>query len=670
MAVDLSKRTWMSYAIAAAAVAGVVSLRWLLSAAVGELPLYLLSFPTVALVAMFLGARPGVLATVLMALAKCFLFIPPLFSLRGQKLGDSVALGLFVATGLTVSWMAQRLDAARRREAETAERERNKEELVRRAGEIERQRQLLAVTLASISDGVIVTDAEGRLTFLNPEAEQLTGWENADAAGRPAWEVFRLIDGQTGEAAECPASKVLGSGGLVDLPDNAILVAKDGRRIPVDASGAPIRQHDGTVQGAVLVFRDITEKRKGEAAVAAAKLSAEQAREVAEAASRAKDHFLAVLSHELRTPLTPVLAAAGMLKAAPNVDHETRLSLEMIHRNAELEARLIDDLLDLNRIARGKIELNKRPVPISEIILHALEVCQPDIAARQLRLTVDIGVDESCIIEADPARLQQVFWNLFKNSIKFTSPGGLLAVRCRPDDGHALAEVEDSGQGMEPDAMERIFRPFEQAEVSITRQFGGLGLGLAISKALVEMHGGTIEAHSEGKGKGSTFRVRLPLVKESRPRIPSPELKVQTAVVSEDSSTLGIRLPATGRALRILLTEDHADSANILRLLLTRRGYQVQIAGDVATALHLASGQRFDLLISDLGLPDRSGLDLMRELRARGQALPGIALSGYGQEEDVNRSREAGFSAHMTKPVDFEQFYRIIAHVLSEPVAV
>jgi two-component system CheB/CheR fusion protein len=215
---------------------------------------------------------------------------------------------------------------------------------------------------------------------------------------------------------------------------------------------------------------------------------------------------------------------------------------------------------------------------------------------------------------------------------------------------YVVVEVSDSGEGIEAEALERIFNAFEQAERSTTRQFGGLGLGLAISKALVEMHGGKIEARSAGKGKGSTFVVKLPVTSPPlparEPRAPSPET--------------GKREPES-RPLNVLLVEDHGDTAHILSLLLRRRGYQVQTAGDVATALEQTVQRNFDLLISDLGLPDRSGVELIRELRSRGQTLPAIALSGYGQEEDVNRSREAGFNAHMIKPVDFEQFYQVIA---------
>ena len=281
------------------------------------------------------------------------------------------------------------------------------------------------------------------------------------------------------------------------------------------ASSFPQNRRSATTQGQVVgivgVARDITDRKQAEEALKAAKDSAEQAKAAAEQANRAKDHFLAVLSHELRTPLTPVVMGLSMLQDRPDLDPTVRETLEMVRRNVEMEARLIDDLLDVSRIARGKIELSRSAVELCTIIQRAVEVCKPDIEARRLHFGVDLGPAAPYWVEADVPRLQQVFWNLLKNAIKFTPHGGCVGIRCRPNEEHVVVEVNDSGIGIEPEALSRIFNAFEQAERSITQQFGGLGLGLAISKALVEMHGGQIEAHSEGRDKGATFRVRLPL---------------------------------------------------------------------------------------------------------------------------------------------------------------
>jgi CheY-like chemotaxis protein len=314
----------------------------------------------------------------------------------------------------------------------------------------------------------------------------------------------------------------------------------------------------------------------------------------------------------------------------------------------ELEARLIDDLLDVSRIARGKVELTRSAVALCTVIQRAVEVCKPDIEARRLHFGVDLGPAAPYWVEADAARLQQVFWNLLKNAIKFTPPGGCVGIRCRPLDGYVVVEVNDSGIGLEPESLSRIFNAFEQAERSITRQFGGLGLGLAISKAMVEMHGGKIEAQSEGRDKGATFRVRLPLAAPAgQPEAPAPAAPSQRIV----------------GPLRILLVEDHGVTAKLIKMVLTEEGHTVEMAGDVATALELAGQNGFDLLMSDLGLPDGSGHELMRQLRERGHTFPAIALSGYGLEEDIQRSYEAGFTAHLTKPASREAIVDAIASV-------
>ncbi len=273
----------------------------------------------------------------------------------------------------------------------------------------------------------------------------------------------------------------------------------------------------------------------------------------------------------------------------------------MIRRNVELEARLIDDLLDVTRIVRGKLELHKQPIELCTVLHRAIEVCTPDIAARKLHFGVDIP-DGPYLVEADAARLQQVFWNLLKNAIKFTPEGGCVGIRCRRDGAdHILVEVNDSGVGIERAALPLIFNAFEQGERSRTRQFGGLGLGLTISKAMVEMHGGRIEATSPGKDQGATFRVRLPLLAAGA-----------RAVRPREQGPAATRPPA--RRLRILLVEDHGDTAWVMTRLLKADGHEVQAAADVATALKRAEEGEFDLLLSDLGLPDGSGLDLMRAL--------------------------------------------------------
>lgn len=371
-------------------------------------------------------------------------------------------------------------------------------------------------------------------------------------------------------------------------------------------------------------------------------------------ANQAKDQFLAVLSHELRTPLTPVLAVISMLRRKGNLDPVLQRDMEMIRRNIELEAHLIDDLLDLNRIERGKVVLQKNQIDLCTVLQQAVEVCRSELEARQLHFTTHFG-DVAQPVNADAARLQQVFWNLIKNAIKFTSPNGCIGIRCCLEDDHLVVRVADSGVGIDPEQLPKIFDAFAQADRNTTREFGGLGLGLSISKSLVELHGGTIEAHSEGKNKGSTFIVRLPLHKGLPPQ-------------ADGSPRGGEHAQAVSQGLRILIAEDHRDTAEMISLFLQGEGHAVKQAGDVASALKMAGDEPFDLLVSDLGLPDASGLDLMRELRNRGITLPGIALSGYGQEGDIEKSREAGFLAHLVKPVDMDRLIEAIDDAIQAPL--
>jgi len=396
-------------------------------------------------------------------------------------------------------------------------------------------------------------------------------------------------------------------------------------------------------------FVDITDRKRWERSMQAAKLAAENAQAIAESASTAKDHFIAVLSHELRTPLTPVLATVSMLLKDSRLDGDTMGNLDVIRRNVELEAMLIDDLLDVTRIEKGKLELAKRQVDLGTVVRHAAEVCSSDIAARRLEFGIDMG-DGPYLVEADPVRLQQVFWNLLKNAIKFTPKGGCVGIRCRRDgEHHVIAEVNDSGAGIAPELLPRLFTAFEQGNRLTTRQFGGLGLGLAISKALAELHGGTLTASSQGKDKGATFALRLPLL--PRREAHQPEDRPASAT------------PKPASPLRILMVEDHGDTARIMKRLLSARRHQVELAGDVASGLQLALEGEFDLVLSDLGLPDGSGYDLIRSLRSKGLRMPAIALSGYGQEKDIQESRDAGFSAHLVKPVNPDRLMEAIARV-------
>jgi len=363
----------------------------------------------------------------------------------------------------------------------------------------------------------------------------------------------------------------------------------------------------------------------------------------------AKDQFLAMLSHELRTPLTPVLASALALESEPALPQEVHESLHMIRRNVELEARLIDDLLDLTRIDRGKVQLNFEVVDAHTLLQNALEICQAEIDRKHLRRSLNLGA-RKVHLRADPARLQQIFWNLINNAVKFTPRDGQISISTsNTSKGELRVEIADTGLGIEPDSLPKIFDAFEQGGRT---QLGGLGLGLAISKALVEAHKGTIIAQSAGRNKGSTFTLVFPTSEKAAAQITpaiSPKL-------------------AEHQAMRILLVEDHEDSNRSLTNLLRRRGYHVQSALNFQSALDLSTKGEFDVLISDLALPDGSGIDLMQTLQSTRPVL-GIALTGFGMEDDVRKSREAGFQHHLVKPIDLNKLDLLIQESAAAPVS-
>ncbi len=385
-------------------------------------------------------------------------------------------------------------------------------------------------------------------------------------------------------------------------------------------------------------------------------LREQAARAEAEAANRAKDQFLAILSHELRTPLTAVLMSANALEQEKGIPPASSDLVQIIKRNVELESRLIDDLLDLTRIARGKLEIRREGVDLHQQLKDSIMMCcGTEVAEKRLQVRVEASAEHHHVW-GDGARLQQVLWNLIRNAVKFTPEGGLVAVRTRNSEGRGdgpeliVIEVSDTGIGIERDALPKIFNAFEQADRNITRQFGGLGLGLAICRVLVELHGGRISAHSKGRDQGSTFTLELPVAVVPHGHEGMEDQPEELAETSPD------------RNVSILLVEDHADTANAMTRILNRRGYDVHPASSMAEALRVADKNEFDVLVSDIGLPEGSGLELMRQLLSKGP-IKGIALSGFGMEEDVTRSREAGFVEHLTKPIDLGQLEAAIARV-------
>ena len=362
-----------------------------------------------------------------------------------------------------------------------------------------------------------------------------------------------------------------------------------------------------------------------------------QQKSAVEAANRTKDHFLAMLSHELRTPASPVISTLQSLETEPAQTEDTKSALAMIRRNIELETQLIDDLLDFTRIARDKMQMRFAPIDTHLAISNVVEICRAE--ARSKRLAVHLSLQAGTpFVAADASKFQQIIWNLLKNAIKFTPEDGEIAISSsNPAPDVLTISVRDSGIGMESEVIQRIFDPFEQGNRSFESRFGGLGLGLAISKSLAQAHGGTLTAQSEGSDRGSTFT-----------------LSMQTLSPAEAPSVSSQRTSeASQHALKILLVDDHEDTCAALEKLLVRRGHLVAAAHTVRSAMEAAAHNNFDLLISDIALPDGTGIELMMQVRAISN-IPGIAISGFGNNGDIERSLQAGFAEHLIKPIKLE----------------
>lgn len=484
---------------------------------------------------------------------------------------------------------------------------------------------------------VIGLDRNGSIRSWNSAAERLLGYRADEITGES---VSRLYAGEPNNGSDEVLQSLNGALQKGSYVRDRWLTSRTGKVFFASMVTTAIRNDEGDLIGFSKIIRDTTEERRAGDALRLAK-------EQAEAANAAKDRFLAMLSHELRTPLTPILAATTFIEqrfidqGAPLPDGLSEL-LPLIRRNIELEARLIDDLLDLNTISHGKLSLELAPMDLHEAMQDLIRTARIEAADKNLQINTRLDAARCCI-NGDAARVQQIIWNLLRNAIKFTPTDGAVLIETRnPDDAHIAIRVTDSGIGIGDAAMPRIFSAFEQADTSITRQFGGLGLGLAIAHALTLRHGGSLQAYSAGEGLGASFTVALPL---------TDALPVERA-----APTLS---RGDGGPLRILLVEDNQDTTLAMVTLLGMSGHSVDAAATVADARSMASNGHYDLLISDLGLPDGNGMDVVRAF-AQHQSAPSIAMTGYGMDEDIRRCRDAGFTAHVTKPVGFDRLNELI----------
>jgi PAS domain S-box-containing protein len=519
------------------------------------------------------------------------------------------------------------------------------------------QREWLETTLVSIGDAVIATDIRGVVSFMNPVAEHMTGWKSEQARGAFCSEVFRIVNEHTRAPVESPVARVLREGVVVGLANHTLLLSRDGREQPIDDSAAPIRNAEGRISGVVLVFHDVTERRRAEAERQKAEREREQllgseraARSEAERANRLKDQFLATVSHELRTPLNAMLGWADMLKRNPGDSQTLMRGLTVIDRNARIQAQLVSDLLDVSRIVSGKLKLELQLVDLPSVVDLAIETVRAMAEAKQIQIerSIEPGLDA---VVGDPDRLQQIVWNLLSNAVKFTPDKGSVSVSVAREADQAVITVTDNGAGIAADFLPHLFERFRQADSSSTRRHGGLGLGLTIVKQLAELHGGTIAAQSAGPGKGACFRVRLPLGAPSSMGDVVAAERLSSPATANLASSMALR-----PGLRILLVEDDADSRELVERLLTEIGCSVHAVASAHEAFELLQREPHELLISDIGLPDEDGYGLLARVRSADNPaiahMPAIALTAFARSEDKTRALHSGFQAHVAKPLD------------------
>ena len=470
---------------------------------------------------------------------------------------------------------------------------------------------------------VILLDGAGIVRSWNLAAQAIFGHRREDTLGRSIDLVYTPEDREHGVwRRELETAFALGH-----AQNDRWLVRADGSRMRGEGVVTALYNTQGDHTGFSMLVHDATAAWRDAQAL-------REAKEEAERANRAKDRFLAVLSHELRTPLAPIAAAAQLLERTATVPDKLAHLLPMIRRNVALEARLIDDLLDLTAIGAGKVNLRLQPVDVHKLIHAVAEMLEGDVQRSGLTLDLHLDAPES-VVQGDEARIQQVLWNIVRNAVKFTPSGGRVEVRSRLVGDELEVSCTDTGIGIHADALPRIFLAFEQADADVSRRFGGLGLGLAIAHGLVARHHGSLSAHSDGRDRGAVFTLRLPTTQASSVQAEAPE--------ADDGSA---RPPPS---VHVLLVEDNRDAADALGLSLHDLGYRVTHAYSCDEAMTLANSQDgFDVVVTDLGLPDGSGIEIGRQLHGR---LPVIALSGYGTQGDMKQSSEAGFVAHLVKPV-------------------
>jgi PAS domain S-box-containing protein len=513
----------------------------------------------------------------------------------------------------------------------------------------------LAAIIASSEDAIVSKTLQGVVTSWNRAAERLFGYTAAEAVGQ---HITLIIPPERwGEETEVLAR--LRCGETIEHFDT-VRRAKDGRTLHVSLTISPIRDRTGRIIGASKIARDVSDRKRVEHELDEYVVKLETARAEAERASRLKDEFLATLSHELRTPLNAVYGWARLLRAGHVTGDDAIKALDVIMRNVQVQMQLIDDLLETSRIVTGKMRLDVRPVDLRGVIESALDAVRPAADAKGIRLQTVLDPRAIGVL-GDSDRLQQVMWNLLNNSVKFTPPGGSIWVQLQGGTSEVEIIVRDTGQGISPETLPHVFERFRQGDSTSTRAHGGLGLGLALVRHLVEAHGGTVAAESPGQGQGSTFTIRLPRTMSLQGPLP------EAVASAPGANALGaepVQSPLQG--LRVLVVDDDRDSLELAASILVKAGAETRACISASDGLAEFRAWRPDVLISDIEMKAEDGYTFIRRVRSldrsEGGKTPAIALTAYGRMEDRLRTLAAGFNMHVPKPVDPLELTTIVAN--------
>jgi len=514
----------------------------------------------------------------------------------------------------------------------------------------------MAAIVESSDDAIISKDLNGIIVSWNEGAERLFGYTAAEVIGKS---ITILIPPDRADEESYILERIR-RGDTVDHYET-VRRRKDGSEVDISLTVSPIRDRSGKVIGASKIARDITERKRAEIEREELLRRESAARAEAEKAARLKDEFLATVSHELRSPLNAILGWAGMMNGERLDEEKAARAFEVIYRNAYAQNQLIGDLLDVSRIITGKLRLDVRMVELIPIINAAMDAIRPAAEAKQIKLVSSLDPPAG-LAAVDPDRMQQIVWNLLSNAVKFTPRGGQIAVRLEREVEHITIIVSDTGSGIEPEFLPFVFDRFRQHEGVTTRAHGGLGLGLAIVRHLVELHGGTVSADSPGSGQGATFTVTLPL---AAPRKETSEIGRDRPAVAGEIPRDNIPALDYLRDLRVLVVDDEPDARDLLNEMLTNYGAEVKTCASAAEALRILDEWRPDALVSDIGMPGEDGYELLRKIRAReperGGRIPALALTAYARAEDTRRALAAGYQMHIPKPVELGRLAAAVA---------